>query len=872
MALQPGATLGPYEILSLIGAGGMGEVYRARDSRLGREVAIKVLPHDRVADEARRQRFIQEAKAASALNHPHIITIHEIEFANGIDFLVMEYVRGKSLDAVIPRQGMRLAEALRIAIAVADAVECAHRHKIVHRDLKPANVMIGTDGAVKVLDFGLAKLLSDDESDRDAMTRTVDPAITRRGAIVGTLAYMSPEQASGEAADARSDVFSFGVMLYEMVTGERAFVGKTPTDTLAAVLRAQPKSPIELVPTLPHELERLILRCLRREPERRFQHMVDVKVDLQEIKEESDSGVAPPPLVPRGRWGAAVAIGVLAVVVTGAGAWLLKRSPAVVPPLMRAVPLTSMTGHAMWPAFSPDGQQVAFAWQPEGHDNFDIYIKLVGLEDVRRLTADPANDDSPSWSRDGRQIAFARSGTIHLVSPIGGGERKLSDFAVGAPIAWSPDGRYVAAGGDDWPGHAGVRRGIYLIPAAGGAPRLITPTGEDGHGPAFSLDGRRLAYSSCKETSYTDCALRLVDLDTEFIPTGPSRALTPQAPFMTWGIAWSHDGGSVIYGALDAGVTSLWRVRVDEDRPPERIEFGGGDAAWPAIAPSGDRLAFSRNLDAHAPYRFEPGRPSRPMLTSSLFEGNLDFSPDGQRIAYCAEAGGAVEVWTAKVDGATPQQLTHGPGRWQCSPRWSPKGERVVFDSEAADGRWHIWSISADGGTARQETRDEGSQNVPSWSRDGQWIYYSSDGNVFRIHVTDGRKQRLTSEGGVFVALESADGRNLLYNHDRGLLSVPLTGGSSRQIAPCVVGWAVASTSRGIYYAACSGEESGWGGSNPALHLVNAATGEDRVLGTLEKFSSFGLFGMAVSPDGRDIVYDRLLREGHDLMLIENFR
>ena len=210
-------------------------------------------------------------------------------------------MRGKSLDALIPRQGMRLGEALRIAIAVADALACAHEHNIVHRDLKPANVMVGVDGAVKVLDFGLAKLLTDDDkSDPHAPTRT-DEAITKRGAVMGTLAYMSPEQASGEPVDARSDIFSFGAMLYEMVTGIGPFAGKTPTDTLANVLRAQPKPPTEVVPTLPRELERLILRCLRKEPARRFQHMADVKVDLQEIKEESDSGISAPPAVVRRR-------------------------------------------------------------------------------------------------------------------------------------------------------------------------------------------------------------------------------------------------------------------------------------------------------------------------------------------------------------------------------------------------------------------------------------------------------------------------------------------------------------------------------------------------------------------------------------------
>src|SRR5262245_33601180 len=241
MGLPPGSRLGSYEILSLLGAGGMGEVYRARDTRLGREVAIKILPADRLADESRRLRFVREAQAASALNHPHIVTIYEIESHGPIDFIVMEYVRGASLDATIPRQGLRLGELLRIAIPVADALAAAHARGIVHRDLKPANVVVGVDGAVKVLDFGLAKLVDSDAShDDETSTRAVDPGMSTPGAVVGTVAYMSPEQATGGTVDLRSDIFSFGTLLYEMATGSRPFTGTSATDTLSAVVRAQP--------------------------------------------------------------------------------------------------------------------------------------------------------------------------------------------------------------------------------------------------------------------------------------------------------------------------------------------------------------------------------------------------------------------------------------------------------------------------------------------------------------------------------------------------------------------------------------------------------------------------------------------------------
>ena len=263
--LAPGARIGTFEVLAPLGAGGMGEVYRARDPRLGREVAIKVLPAERLSDPTRRARFVQEARAASALNHPHIVTIHEIGSSDGIDFIVMEYVPGQTLDGLIPKSGMPLREAVRVAIPIADALAAAHARGIVHRDLKPANVVVTREGVVKVLDFGLAKLISDDTDDTGETQATVSASgpLTRPGAITGTAGYMSPEQATGGKADARSDIFSFGAVLYETVTGRRAFAGKTVSETMTAVVRDQPKPPRELVPGLPDPLERLIVACAR---------------------------------------------------------------------------------------------------------------------------------------------------------------------------------------------------------------------------------------------------------------------------------------------------------------------------------------------------------------------------------------------------------------------------------------------------------------------------------------------------------------------------------------------------------------------------------------------------------------------------------
>jgi len=640
MALAPGSTLGSYKVLSLLGAGGMGEVYRARDTRLGREVAIKVLKVEGLADENRRQRFVQEARAASALNHPNIVTIYEIESADGIDFIVMEYVAGTSLDLLIPRQGMPVPEAMRIAIPMADALARAHARGIVHRDLKPANVVVSCEGVVKVLDFGLAKLVSGNEASDEqeaVITETAAGPLSHAGTVAGTAGYMSPEQATGGKVDSRSDVFSFGAVLYEMVTGRRAFAASSTAETLAAVVRDQPKAPSAVAAGVPKELDRLILRCLQKDPDRRFHNMSDVRVELQEIKEESESqpAAAAATRVKHRPW---LAAGLAAVLLLTAVAWLRWRPRESELPRPRLVPLTSLRGEEMNPTFSPDGGQFAFAWNGEKGDNADIYLEMVGSPEVRRLTSDPARDVAPSWSPDGRQIAFHRLGsggpaelwgggysssTIHLVSPVGGSDRRLTDFpARDAQLSWSPDGRFLTAARFGSATEKDPRAaGIYLIPVLGGEPRSITsPTTATYHSDsALSRDGRHLAYVSCFNA--LSCQVDVVELDRDYAPAGPPRRLTRRAGFIR-GLAWARDG-TLIYGDFTAG-NGLWRASIVGDRPPEKIEFAGLGPQQPATVASLDRLAFVQDQSNGEIYRFEVGHPPEALLEAT--------GPDGARI------------------------------------------------------------------------------------------------------------------------------------------------------------------------------------------------------------------------------------------------
>src|SRR6478752_561145 len=414
----------------------MGVVYKAEDTRLHRIVALKFLPDEVAKDTQALARFQREAEAASALNHPNICTIYDIGEQDGRAFIAMEFVSGKTLDRLIPRHGLRVNEALKHSVQIADALAAAHKAGNVHRDLKPGNVMATEHGLVKVLDFGLAKLTESAAPGEDEATRTLKPT-TEEGAIVGTISYMSPEQAEGKKVDARSDIFSFGALLYEMVTGRRAFQSDSKIATLSAILREEPKPAGQIVEGLPRELERIIGRCLRKDPERRFQAMPDLKVALEELKEESDSGKLGAVPAPKQSYRRRLAWTVVLLVVAGmmVALWFARSGVKTPESLLTAVPLTTYPGFQTEPSFSPEGSQIAFSWDGPRQDNQDIYVKVVGTAGAPlRLTTDPARDYSPAWSPDGRFIAFLRrlsqeKSALLVIPALGGPERKVGEVS-----------------------------------------------------------------------------------------------------------------------------------------------------------------------------------------------------------------------------------------------------------------------------------------------------------------------------------------------------------------------------------------------------------------------------------------------------------
>jgi len=871
-----------FDILEKLGEGGMGVVFKARDTHLDRFVAIKVLPADKVTDPERRRRFVQEAKAASALQHPNIITVHDIAQADGLDVIVMEHVEGRTLDAMIPRAGMRLGDALTIAVQIARALAAAHAQGIVHRDIKPANVMVTPGGTAKVLDFGVAKLTEIVVPGPGAETRTV-AAPTGEGIIIGTAAYMSPEQAEGKPADARSDIFSFGSVLYEMVTGRRAFAGESAISTLSAVLHQEPTS----LDGLPRDLEKCIRRCLRKDPDKRFQHMDDVRVTLEELKAESDSGtLSPAPPSPAGSrpwrrlaWAAAV-VSVLLVVSGAAWRW---AAPPAHPGSVRLVPLTTFPGNETQPAFSPDGKQVAFSWNGPKEDNYDIYVMLVGTDTPVRLTTDAAEDRLPVWSPDGRRIAFVRSGakvSVMLMSALGGSERELAETAQMRwlpGIDWSPDGRYIAFPAVSAPGR---RSQIVLLSPETGERRVVSSPPSDTAGdwvPRFSPDGKVLAFVS--ERSSGAIGIGTVSLAG---PSDDARIISP-ATAQVASFAWTPDSREVVFtGAYQGTRQGMWRMPANGQTPPMAVLGVGQDPSYVAIAPQGANLAFEVWAGDANLWRLdlEQGRPAAApvkVVASTRTDTAPDYSPDGRRIVFVSTRSGGNEIWVCGADGFNPIQVTRLGAPVSGSPRWSPDGRTIAFDSNG-EGQQEIYAVNADGGPPRRLTNYLGLDAVPTWSRDSHWIYFTSDRTgarqLWKVPAEGGTPAQVTRLGGVNAA-ESADGKTLYYAKDidvPGMWRMPVGGGEEVPVldSPGRGRWGQAALAKnGIYYVGPNGEVKP---PQYAIFFYEFATRRTTRVALLARPPGPYVRGLALSPDERALLYVQWDGSGSDLMLLENFR
>jgi serine/threonine protein kinase/Tol biopolymer transport system component len=739
MTLAAGSKLGPYEILGQIGAGGMGEVYRARDPRLGREVAVKVLPATFSADGDRLRRFEQEARAAGVLNHPNITAVYDIGSHDGAPYVVQELLEGETLRAALA--GGRLAQrrTLDYATQVALGLAAAHDKGIVHRDLKPENLFVTRDGRVKILDFGLAKLTQNESEVSSATNLPTETRGTEPGVVLGTLGYMSPEQVRGKPADARSDIFSFGAILYEMLSGKRAFHGDSAADTMSAILREDPPDLSVTNQQISPALERIVRHSIEKNPEQRFQSARDLAFNLEAVSGTSmQSTVAP--LVrgkPRLRPAALLLLG-LAV---GAGAALLatrtarREAPEEGPTFKR---ITNISGSEEFPTLSPDGQIVAF--QNRVHGQIGIWVQRAGSRRPINLTADCKRESSaPAFSPDGSLIAYRSlcgEGGIFVMGATGESARRLTSF--GSNPAWSPDGKEIVFATEQVTRPYGRTSTSELWAVEVGTGKTRKVLAEDSVQPDVSPHGLRIAYWGLP----TGGSQRDIwTVPYAGLAGGERPVPVTQDAAIDWDPVWAPDGRSLYFLSNRDGTMNLWRVPIDEktgktlgearsERLPAR-EVGGL-----AVAADGRHIAYVDRQTSYAIERLTfdgAGHligPPEVIYESSQEMSDFDLSPDGKLIAFDSRGGSQDDLFMLGSDGTGLRQILDDEHKDR-APAFSPDGKRLAFHSDRT-GRYEIWTIATDGSGLTQLTKSTGDTVIePHWAPDGKRMTITGPDNAY---------------------------------------------------------------------------------------------------------------------------------------------
>ncbi|MFA6958061.1 MAG: protein kinase [Thermoanaerobaculia bacterium] len=745
--LRSGARLGPYEIVEPLGSGGMGDVYRARDTRLDRQVAVKVLAPEFSEDAERRQRFQREARTISSLSHANICTLFDVGEQEGTDYLVMEFLEGETLAERLARGPPGLSELLKIGAEIAEALGRAHQQGVIHRDLKPANVILTASGVAKLVDFGLAKGIaavleeSDSGSGRRRSSKPVSredstaimntpgspsKPLTAEGAIVGTLPYMAPEQVEGREADARSDIFSLGAILYEMATGRRAFEGATKASLVAAILTSEPAMLADLNEGSSSNsasrrtlapVEHVVRRCLDKEPERRWQNALDVANELKWIGEQGS------PTAPASQRAAArranrviASLCGLVLVLGGSVGWLGWRQlhPAKAPsrPNPRITQLTWGKGRGGGAAISPDGTTFVYMSDVSGND--DIHFRRIGGEKAINLTEDcKKRDHLPSFSPDGQFVVYRSEcdgGGLFVVGATGESKRRLTDF--GNIPDWSPDGRSITFTEAD---------SVWVVDSAGGTPKKIIEKGS-GYG-TWSPTGTRLAI-------YVDRPGERIA-----IATIPAEGGTPTIVYELSGthyapLEWTR--GWIWFSSLESGSLWLWRVPVDDVTgarigDAEPVTIGSADARKPSATADGRRLLFTSGVTRTALERweFDPVRGRVAGGPHAVMNGpNVEFkvlSPDGRQLAIILWDNDNQNIGLVQLSTGDWQRLTDGAPQ-KGSFAWAPDGSKIYFDMERSPTE--VWSVRPDGSHPQREATTGGSANLNgrAVSPDGRWL------------------------------------------------------------------------------------------------------------------------------------------------------
>ena len=744
MSLLPGTRLGPYEVRSALGAGGMGEVYRARDTKLQRDIALKVLPASVADDPDRLARFEREAQVLAALNHPHIGAIYGLEEAvveaglqrKSVVALVLELVEGPTLADRIAHGPIPPDEAIPIARQIAEALEAAHEAGIIHRDLKPANIKLRPDGTVKVLDFGLAKAFDPASgSGTQATGMSHSPTLTARGTeagiILGTAAYMAPEQARGKPVDKRADIWAFGVVLFEMLTGHRLFEGETISDTLAAVLTRDVNW--SLVPTAtPPAIRQLLCRCLDRDATRRLRDIGEARVLLGDSAALAPTARHDRPAQGRLSWLVAAAAAALAA----AAGFLMGRGTA--PPVAASLAttfaqLTDRPGIERQPTISPDGRTVVFVSDERGND--DLYLLRVGGRNVVALTADSdAADTAPAFSPDGARIAFRSEragGGIFVMDATGESVRRVTD--AGYDPRWSPDGTALVVADEPVidPMSRHIESALWVVKLADGARRKVADA--DAVGGRWSPSGRRIVYWGRQ---------RFAQRDIRTVASDGSQASSPvpvtEDAAVDWSPVWSPDGRYVYFASNRGGTMNLWRTPVDESSgqvlgPPQSVTTPAAWAGGFEFAADGRKLVFAEQ-DERATIWSAALDPVKAVVHGTprmVIEGrainSLDLSPDGTRVAFSQRGNPWEAIGVIGSDGTGWSRVTDD-AQFHRLPTWSPDGSRIAFYG----GLGSLWTIDADGSAPVEiaPPLNERALFYPVWSPDGRRLVASGTGQL----------------------------------------------------------------------------------------------------------------------------------------------
>ena len=879
-ARYAGLAVGRYDVLDLLGRGSTGEVYAGRDRELGRPVALKIMSTEYAALRSSSQRFLREAQASSALNHPNIVTIHEVITFNSLPVIVMELVEGKPLRALCG-DPMPLETAVPIAVQMMKALAVAHANGIVHRDLKPENVIVRPDGYVKVLDFGLARR-SFVQAAADA-----DDGSSTEGLPVGTLRYMSPEQCRGESATPASDVFAAGIVLYEMLAGRHPFYADSPLDTAHAIAWIEPRPLRQAGPGVRDSIDRLVQAMLTKD--------ASARPSSEQVLKALDTYLDRPVRTQVRNRTAVWLYAALVLAMLAAGSFWLKKGTLVTKPAsllkepdLQIVALANLLGEEKYPDPSPDGTRVVFAFSSESSPVSHIYMKELGSSKLTQLTSDTLSDSEPIISPDGSRIAFLRhhDGRLNLmIMPSTGGiEHKaaeISDTGIHLRLmTWDAQGQNLIV--SEGLGQHEVQIALFAISLDTGSKRQITfpKPGMIDCMPVMSPDGRSLGFARLDENgSGILLAMPLASASKAGGETETRRLIASAHQIFCWN--WTPDGHDLLVSRMVAGKAHLWRYPLSAaigSSAPMRVAGLEDEVTQTSVARLTDRLIYTgqvtRNVGIWC-YRLRTADAGKRLIASAKLDLDAHYSPDGKNIVFAsARAGfGQTDLWMSANDGSNQRQIVMfgEPGEHAVgSPSWSPDGRWIAFDADLPAKLKAIYILDVLGGKPRRLTSTVGSEDsVPSWSSDGRSIYCSSyrgaQHNIWRLPLEGGPPVQITHDGG-FESYESPDSKFLYYTKVRepGIWRMALADGKETPVAglETFTGRSWEGSAKGIYFVSSK---------STTLRFLNFSTQQITRIRELPTVPANTYRGLSVNPDGRTMLYLQLDPGRTNVMVVSNF-